>query len=260
MGRDGARGLASVKAAGGATIAQDKATSTVYGMPKAALELGVVDTVAPARAHRTRRQSTARRMSSTEKTSTDLAALYGERQSASRRRPIASARSRAPSETCEACRSGALVVSGILVLIGSGAAEVATAVALASLAAFVGFVVLARQGGAPRAGRRALGRDQRRRGAARERALPRAARRRRYAQRAESTRSPPTSISSVTPRSFSSAWAWRAPPSASAALGLAQVDGPGPAPECSKLRQEAVTEPRARPGASSGSSSRSRSA
>jgi two-component system chemotaxis response regulator CheB len=47
MGKDGARGLASVKAAGGATIAQDKATSTVYGMPKAALELGVVDTVAP---------------------------------------------------------------------------------------------------------------------------------------------------------------------------------------------------------------------
>lgn len=47
MGKDGAKGLAAVKAAGGATIAQDRATSTVYGMPKAAVELGVVDTVAP---------------------------------------------------------------------------------------------------------------------------------------------------------------------------------------------------------------------
>jgi two-component system chemotaxis response regulator CheB len=47
MGRDGARGLAAVKAAGGVTLAQDRATSTVYGMPKAAVELGVVDTVAP---------------------------------------------------------------------------------------------------------------------------------------------------------------------------------------------------------------------
>jgi two-component system chemotaxis response regulator CheB len=47
MGKDGARGLAQVKAAGGVTVAQDRATSTVYGMPKAAVELGVVDTVAP---------------------------------------------------------------------------------------------------------------------------------------------------------------------------------------------------------------------
>lgn len=45
MGRDGALGLAAVKAAGGRTIAQDKATSTVYGMPKAAVEMGVVDDV-----------------------------------------------------------------------------------------------------------------------------------------------------------------------------------------------------------------------
>ncbi len=45
MGRDGATGLAAVKAAGGRTIAQDRATSTVYGMPKAATELGVVDEV-----------------------------------------------------------------------------------------------------------------------------------------------------------------------------------------------------------------------
>jgi two-component system chemotaxis response regulator CheB len=47
MGRDGAKGLAAVKAAGGATLAQDKATSLVYGMPKAAVELGVIDTVSP---------------------------------------------------------------------------------------------------------------------------------------------------------------------------------------------------------------------
>jgi two-component system chemotaxis response regulator CheB len=47
MGKDGAKGLAAIKAAGGATLAQDKGTSTVYGMPKAAIELGVVDTVAP---------------------------------------------------------------------------------------------------------------------------------------------------------------------------------------------------------------------
>jgi two-component system, chemotaxis family, protein-glutamate methylesterase/glutaminase len=47
MGKDGARGLAQIKAAGGATVAQDRASSTVYGMPKAAVELGVVDTVAP---------------------------------------------------------------------------------------------------------------------------------------------------------------------------------------------------------------------
>jgi two-component system chemotaxis response regulator CheB len=47
MGRDGAKGLAAVKASGGSTLAQDKATSLVYGMPKAAVELGVVDTVSP---------------------------------------------------------------------------------------------------------------------------------------------------------------------------------------------------------------------
>ena len=47
MGRDGAKGLAAVKASGGTTLAQDKATSLVYGMPKAAVELGVVDTVSP---------------------------------------------------------------------------------------------------------------------------------------------------------------------------------------------------------------------
>jgi two-component system, chemotaxis family, protein-glutamate methylesterase/glutaminase len=47
MGRDGAVGLAAVKAAGGRTLAQDRPTSTVYGMPRAAVELGVVDQVLP---------------------------------------------------------------------------------------------------------------------------------------------------------------------------------------------------------------------
>ena len=47
MGRDGAMGLAAMKAAGGRTLAQDRGNCTVYGMPRAAVEMGVVDEVVP---------------------------------------------------------------------------------------------------------------------------------------------------------------------------------------------------------------------
>jgi two-component system, chemotaxis family, protein-glutamate methylesterase/glutaminase len=47
MGRDGAEGMAEIAAAGGVTIAQNEATSVVYGMPKAALELGAAKHVLP---------------------------------------------------------------------------------------------------------------------------------------------------------------------------------------------------------------------
>lgn len=45
MGADGARGLKAMRDAGAATIAQDEATSTVFGMPKSAIELGAADKV-----------------------------------------------------------------------------------------------------------------------------------------------------------------------------------------------------------------------
>lgn len=47
MGRDGADGIATIKDAGGTTIAQDEATSTVFGMNKVAIESGKVDLVLP---------------------------------------------------------------------------------------------------------------------------------------------------------------------------------------------------------------------
>ncbi|MBC7266038.1 MAG: chemotaxis response regulator protein-glutamate methylesterase [Coriobacteriia bacterium] len=47
MGDDGARGLKSLHDAGALTIAQDEATSTVFGMPKAAIEMGAARKVLP---------------------------------------------------------------------------------------------------------------------------------------------------------------------------------------------------------------------
>jgi two-component system, chemotaxis family, protein-glutamate methylesterase/glutaminase len=47
MGRDGADGLLEMKHVGAATIAQDEATSVVFGMPKEAIVLGAADEVVP---------------------------------------------------------------------------------------------------------------------------------------------------------------------------------------------------------------------
>lgn len=47
MGRDGAQGTIEIKKNGGITISEDKATCTIYGMPKAAYETGMVDIVLP---------------------------------------------------------------------------------------------------------------------------------------------------------------------------------------------------------------------
>ena len=47
MGHDGAKGMQAIKRLRGLTIAEDQSTSVVFGMPKAAIEAGVVDTVLP---------------------------------------------------------------------------------------------------------------------------------------------------------------------------------------------------------------------
>jgi two-component system chemotaxis response regulator CheB len=47
MGRDGATGLLAIRQAGGFTVAQDEATSIVYGMPREAAMCGAADRIAP---------------------------------------------------------------------------------------------------------------------------------------------------------------------------------------------------------------------
>ncbi|HEX4418090.1 MAG TPA: chemotaxis response regulator protein-glutamate methylesterase [Kofleriaceae bacterium] len=46
MGKDGAAGALAIKRADGKTLAQDQATSVIYGMPKAAIDLGAIDEIA----------------------------------------------------------------------------------------------------------------------------------------------------------------------------------------------------------------------
>lgn len=47
MGRDGADGLASIRQAGGRTVAQNKATCVVFGMPASAIEIGAAEYIEP---------------------------------------------------------------------------------------------------------------------------------------------------------------------------------------------------------------------
>lgn len=47
LGSDGAKGLEAIKEAGGNTIAEDQSTCVVFGMPRAAIELGCVDEIVP---------------------------------------------------------------------------------------------------------------------------------------------------------------------------------------------------------------------
>ncbi len=47
MGNDGTRGLQAIFRSGGKTIAQDESTSLIFGMPKAAIDLGVVHYTLP---------------------------------------------------------------------------------------------------------------------------------------------------------------------------------------------------------------------
>ena len=47
MGCDGTKGMMAIHHAGGLTIGQNEATCTVYGMPRACAELGILNYVLP---------------------------------------------------------------------------------------------------------------------------------------------------------------------------------------------------------------------
>ncbi len=47
MGADGARGLLAMRQSGSATLAQDEATSVVFGMPKEAIQIGAAEEIVP---------------------------------------------------------------------------------------------------------------------------------------------------------------------------------------------------------------------
>jgi two-component system, chemotaxis family, protein-glutamate methylesterase/glutaminase len=47
MGTDGAEGLSAIRRVGGRTLAESEETCVIYGMPKAAIEAGVVDRAVP---------------------------------------------------------------------------------------------------------------------------------------------------------------------------------------------------------------------
>ena len=47
MGDDGARGMLKMRQAGSVTLGQDEASSVVYGMPRAAFEMGAVSQQLP---------------------------------------------------------------------------------------------------------------------------------------------------------------------------------------------------------------------
>lgn len=46
MGSDGAEGIGEIKKSGGSTVAQDKESCSIFGMPRAAIERGYVDRIA----------------------------------------------------------------------------------------------------------------------------------------------------------------------------------------------------------------------
>ncbi|MEW6109656.1 MAG: chemotaxis response regulator protein-glutamate methylesterase [Nitrospirota bacterium] len=47
MGSDGVKGIKAIKEKGGRTLAQDEKTSAIFGMPKVAIESGVIDKIVP---------------------------------------------------------------------------------------------------------------------------------------------------------------------------------------------------------------------